>query len=195
MNDISSRLADTLLRIDPPRDPLTGRPLKDLTPRHLASVLEKYPCLRAVAPELPDPHPPRNWEVKGAFNGQRVISPEAAALLRDPAPLRKAPTKPEPRRHRDSERATAAAYHEAGHATLSLLLGLRVPSATILPENGSDGHTIIEVTDNRGVNCCIDLAGQVADEMSGVPMGPANYVTDNKRWPAEMRAELKPMVR
>ena len=70
-----------------------------------------------------------------------------------------------------------------------------MPSATILPENGCGGDTIIEVTDNRGVNCCIDLAGQVADEMSGVPMGPANYVTDNKRWPAEMRAELKPMVR
>ena len=82
MHDTASRVAELLLRQDPPRDPLTGRLLKDLTPRALASVLEKYPCLRAVAPELPDPHVPRNWEVKGTFNGQRVISPEAAAIER-----------------------------------------------------------------------------------------------------------------
>ena len=46
-----------------------------------------------------------------------------------------------------------------------------------------------------GVECCMDLAGQVADELSGVPMAPANYSTDNKRWPAAMRDEMKPLVR
>lgn len=195
MTTTSNKVAELLLRQDPPRDPLTGRLLKDLTPRHLASVLEKYPCLRAVAPELPDPHAPRNWEVKGTFNGQRVTSPEAAALLRDPAPLRQAPTKPEPRRHRDSTRAMAAAWHEAGHCVMALLLGHRAMSATILPGSGNDGHTIAEDTRNAGVNCAIDLAGQVADEMSGVPMSSDNYRTDNKDWPAEMRAEMKPLVK
>ena len=39
------------------------------------------------------------------------------------------------------------------------------------------------------------MAGQVADEMSGVPMSSNNYRSDNKDWPAEMRAEMKPLVR
>jgi hypothetical protein len=139
MTATSDRLSEVLLRIDPPRDPLTGRLLKDLTPRALAAVLKKYPCLKQVAPKLPDPNAPPNWTVTGRFNGELVVAPEdalreqarSAALLRDPMPVKHTPTKP--RRH-DGERAMAAAYHEAGHATLSLLLGLRVPSATIVPE-------------------------------------------------------------
>jgi hypothetical protein len=192
----TKQLEELLLRNGPPyRNPLDGRLLSDLTGRQLEAVLTRYPFLRQVAPSLKDPNEVPKWDVRSYFEGQRVVAPEEAALLRDPTPIRKAPTKREPRRHRDSERALAAAYHEGGHCVVGLLLGLRIPSATILPEKGSDGHTIIEATDDRGVNCCIDLAGQVADEMSGVPMSSDNYRTDNKNWPAEMRSELKPLVR
>jgi hypothetical protein len=182
---------------DHARDPESGLLLTQLNPLQLESVRRRFPHLRQHAPE-PKPvidafsvytPPPRDrgWYFK--------TSRQSSALLHDQAPVRHTPTKPAVRRYHQSDRALAASYHEAGHATLSLMLGLRVPSATIVPGNGSDGHTIIESTDNRGVNCCIDLAGQIADEMSGVPMSSDNYKTDNKNWPVAMRAELKPMVR
>ena len=115
--------------------------------------------------------------------------------MRDPLPVRNAPTKPEPRRYSQPERALAVAYHEAGHCALAMMLGQRALSATICPQGTSDGHTMLQNSGNIGIECCIDLAGQVADELSGVPMAQVNYVTDNKRWPAAMRDEMKPLVR
>jgi hypothetical protein len=181
-----------------PRDPQSGRLLKHLTQRQLDAVLARYPHLKAVAPTLPNPNARPEWrEPHMVFNGARAHAIEDAArwspLLRDPVQqVRKiSPTKPE---HRDSGRALAVAYHEAGHSALALMLGQRVLSATIRAEGTSDGHTMLQNSGDVGVDCCMDLAGQVADELSGVPMGPTNYFTDNQRWPAEMRAEMKPLV-
>ena len=109
-HNTSARVSEMLLKQDPPRDPLTGRLLKDLTPRQLAAVLEEYPCLKQVAPELADPHAIPKWDLSWS------------PLLRDPAPVRHEPTKPEPRRHRNTERAIAAAWHEAAHSAMALLL-------------------------------------------------------------------------
>src|SRR6476659_3009826 len=99
--DPRDRVAEMLLRQDPPRDPLTGRLLSDLTPRALAAVLERYPFLRALAPKPRDPNKRLPWDVPSYFNGARVASPEdaeremvrSAGLLADPARSR-TPTKP-----------------------------------------------------------------------------------------------------
>ena len=57
-----------------PRDPTTGRLLRDLTPRQLDLVLERNPHLRAVAPTLPDPHAVPPWNATSYINGQRVTT-------------------------------------------------------------------------------------------------------------------------
>jgi hypothetical protein len=165
------------------------------------AYLRRHPELAGQLPAVPDPHAKPVWrEPHMVFNGARAHAIEDAAryalLLKDPivSVQRREPTKPEPRRYRQPERALAVAYHEAGHCCLSLMLGQRALSATIRAEGTSDGHTMLQNSGDVGVDCCMDLAGQVADELSGVPMGPTNYATDNKRWPAEMRAEMKPLV-
>jgi hypothetical protein len=131
-----------------PRDPRTGRLLKDLTAGQLAIVYERNPELRKLAIEpagqrkLPEP------ELRGSWNGSPIIDisrrARESALLRDPSPARKAPTKPvvATRRHA-SERAIAVAWHEAFHAGAALYYGLRVSSTTIIPDDGADGCTMV----------------------------------------------------
>ncbi len=165
MNNTASRMAELLLRQDPPRDPLTGRLLKDLTPRQLASVLEQYPCLRAVAPELPDPNAIPKWDLSWS------------PLLRDPAPVRHEPTKPDVR---SSERTVAVAYHEAFHAAAALHNGIRVLSATIVRAGHTDGKVtmLLDRKDCPVLNAYVSLAGEVSDVASGYPMSPESYSGD-----------------
>ena len=155
MSNTSDRVAELLLRQDPPRDPLTGRLLKDLTPRALASVLEKYPCLKQVAPELPDSNASRNWAVKGRFNGQRVVTPEearSAALLRDPA-RKFEPTRP------TTYSLFRTCSHESAHAVVAHRLGLAVAKVTTLPGDGNLGQ-VLHADGSRQQRAIILLSGR-----------------------------------
>jgi hypothetical protein len=141
MTTTSDRVSELLLRQNPPRDPLTGRRLKDLTPRALAAVLERYPALRAVAPELPDPNAIPKWDISWS------------PLLRDPAPVRHEPTKP----------VTYSLFricaHEAAHAVVAHRCGLAVARVTTKAGNGNLGQ-VLHADGSRRERAVVLLAGR-----------------------------------
>lgn len=190
-----------------PHNPETGRSTEFDSPGQRRSYLTRNPGVDpASLPPVRDPNRALPWDDCSTIDGapaslQRKYERIAreTALLKDPvAPVqRREPTKPDPRRHRDSERAMAVAWHEAGHCVLSLMVGQRVKSATIVPGSGADGHAMIQNSGNWAVDACITLAGQVADEMSGAPMSRENYKTDNQLFDKhpEIRQAFEPLVR
>jgi hypothetical protein len=169
-----------------PRDPRTGRLLKDLTAGQLAIVYERNPELRKLAIEPYDQRKLTQPELRGTWNGSPIVDvgkkARESALLRDPSPARKAPTKPvvATRRHA-SERAIAVAWHEAFHAGAALYYGLRVSSTTIIPDDGADGCTMVQDVKSVAptLHGLVMLAGQEGDAIGGFRLSSENYATDD----------------
>jgi hypothetical protein len=164
-----------------PRDVTSGRLPKHMTARELESVYKRNPKLRQLGIEPCDVPKQTTWEVKGTWNGERVVDivrdVRESALLRDPTPVRREPTKPT---SRSSERTIAVAYHEGFHAAAALHNGVRVLGATIVPTDDTDGKTtlLLDREECPAVHAYISLAGEVSDVASGCPMSPDTYSSD-----------------
>jgi hypothetical protein len=167
-----------------PRDPQSGRLLRHLTQLQLDSVLERYPHLKDVAPTLRDPNVAPEWrDPVMYFNGARghLIEDAArhAALLRDPAPVRSAPTKPSTAT-RTPERTVGVAFHEAFHAAAALHNGVRVLGVTIVRDVRADGRTtmLLDRKECPVINAYISFAGEEGDKYGGYAMDAHTYESD-----------------
>jgi hypothetical protein len=103
-------------------------------------------------------------------------------------------TRLKPKERRRSATATAAAgarerataYHEAGHAVACYYLGVKVKSATIVPDKDQRGHVRHEAM-FRGLNPEIDLSGRARLQMErSIIIGLAGMAAqrryDRKSW-------------
>lgn len=122
----------------------------------------------------------------GSVNGEPLRTPERirndaarnGALLRDPLPTRRAPTKPVAMR--SSEQTVDVAYHEALHCAATLHNGVKVLRATIVREGDTDGLTtmVLDRKDCPAVHAFISLAAEVGNAWLGYPGQPEAYGSD-----------------
>ena len=139
-----------------PRDPQNGLRLSNLTELQLASYLDRHPHMRGKVAKPRDPNAKPKWETPTAINGRTWYAPEKAALLKDPAPVRKVPTRPETINYPTMRYAA----HEASHCRVAIACGFEVARVSVIPDATTGGRVIHSQDGSRATQGIVLLAGR-----------------------------------
>ena len=135
------------------RDPETGLLVKHHTEKQRAHYELRHPEMVGKLPPVVERNFSPAWEPTHV--GGREITRESA-LLRDPAPVRKAPTRPEPINYTTMRFAA----HEASHCRVAIACGFEVARVSVIPDATTGGRVIHSQDGSRATQGIVLLAGR-----------------------------------